>query len=266
MSISDKSRKAMESLGLTGYEIKVYIALAETGKSTASDISKKSGVPYSKIYEVLSGLEEKGWSESDSSRPQKFFPRSPRTALEAMRMRIENGIKDNESLIVSELMPVYEKSGVRERPEIWVVRGIYNIAAKVSEIIQTCQHELLIALPQVVEDIARPVQPMLRVLHEKGVRITVLVSEQTNPDTVRAISRIADVRLKNNMFGGGVIGDSRQVMILLGEGRSDIGRFEPIAIWAEHIGLAGFAKDYFHYLWADATSRQETDLAGKKSR
>ena len=68
------------------------------------------------------------------------------------------------------------------------------------------------------------------------------------------------------MFGGGVIGDSRQVMILLGEGRSDIGRFEPIAIWAEHIGLAGFAKDYFHYLWADATSRQEPDFAGKKSR
>jgi HTH-type transcriptional regulator, sugar sensing transcriptional regulator len=254
MNISDKSRKAMESLGLTGYEIKVYLALVESGKSTASEISKKSGVPYSKIYEVLNGLEDKGWSESDSSRPQKFFPRSPSSALETMRMRIESGIKDNENLIIGELMPVYEKSGLRERPEIWVVRGMYNIAAKVNEIVQTCQQELLIALPQVVEDIARPVQPMLRILHDKGVKITVLVSEQTSPDTVRTISRIADVRLKNNMFGGGVIGDSRQVMILLGEGKSEVGKFEPIAIWAEHIGLAGFAKDYFHYLWADATS------------
>ncbi|HEY5630952.1 MAG TPA: helix-turn-helix domain-containing protein, partial [Nitrososphaeraceae archaeon] len=254
MNISDKSRKAMESLGLTGYEIKVYLALVESGKSTASEISKKSGVPYSKIYEVLNGLEDKGWSESDSSRPQKFFPRSPSSALEAMRMRIESGIKDNENLIIGELMPVYEKSGLRERPEIWVVRGMYNIAAKVNEIVQTCQQELLIALPQVVEDIARPVQPMLRILHDKGVKITVLVSEQTSPDTVRTISRIADVRLKNNMFGGGVIGDSRQVMILLGEGKSEVGKFEPIAIWAEHIGLAGFAKDYFHYLWADAAS------------
>jgi len=264
MNISDKSRKAMESLGLTSYEIKAYLCLAETGSSTASEISKKSGIPHSKIYEVLSSLEDKGWSESNNSRPQKFFPRSPRTALEAMRMRIENGIKDNESLIVSELMPVYEKSGIRERPEIWVVRGIYNIAAKVNEIIQTCQKELLLAIPHVVEDIARPVQPMLRALHEKGVSITVLVSEQTSPDTVRAISRIADVRLKNNMFGGGVIGDSTQVMILLGEGRSDIGRFEPIAIWAEHIGLAGFAKDYFHYLWADAASKQDDGIDREK--
>jgi HTH-type transcriptional regulator, sugar sensing transcriptional regulator len=256
MNISDKSRKAMESLGLTTYEIKVYLSLLDVGSITASDISKKSGVPYSKIYEVLNTLEDKGWLESDSSRPQKFFPKSPLTALEAMRLRIENGIKENENLIVSELMPMYEKSGIKERPEIWVVRGVYNIAAKVNEIIQTCRQELLIAIPHVAEDIAKPIQPALRILHEKGIKITVLASEETNAETVRAISRIAKVRLKNNMFGGGVIGDGRQVMILLGEGRSDKGGiFEPIAIWAEHIGLAGFAKDYFHYLWADAHSQ-----------
>ena len=88
----------MESLGLTGYEIKVYLSLLELGSMTASDISKKSGVPYSKIYEVLNTLEDKGWLESNSSRPQKFFPKSPLTALEAIRMRIESGIKDNEKL------------------------------------------------------------------------------------------------------------------------------------------------------------------------
>src|ERR671919_3103282 len=257
MSISDKSRKAMEGLGLTGYEIKVYLCLLETGSMTASNVSKRSGVPYSKIYEVLNSLEDKGWLESSSSRPQKFFPKSPLTAIEAMRMRIESSIRDSKNMIMSELMPIYRKSGLRERPEIWVVMGVYNIAAKISEIIQTCQHELLIALPHVAEDIARPLQPTLRMLKEKGVRIDVLASEEASPDTVRAISRIADVRLKNNMFGGGVIGDSKQVMILLSEGRSDNTNVEPIAIWAEHTGLARFAKDYFHYLWADAGNKEK---------
>ena len=59
------------------------------------------------------------------------------------------------------------------------------------------------------------------------------------------------------MFGGGVIGDSKQVMILLSEGRNDNMNFEPIGIWAEHTGLAGFAKDYFHYLWADASNKEK---------
>ena len=69
------------------------------------------------------------------------------------------------------------------------------------------------------------------------------------------------IRLKNNMFGGGVIGDSKQVLILLGESKNgnlnnlNI-NYDLIAIWAEHTGLSSFAKDYFQYLWKDA---QEID-------
>ncbi|MEW5840924.1 TrmB family transcriptional regulator [Nitrososphaera sp.] len=259
MSISDRSRKAMEDLGLTGYEIRVYTSLLESGAMTAADISKKSGVPYSKIYEVLNSLEDKGWLESDSSRPQQFFPRSPSTALEAMRMRSENNFRESQAAIVSELMPMYTKSGIKEKPEIWVVRGIYNIAAKVNEIVQNCQHELLVALPSVAEQIAKPMQPILRTVHERGVKIIVLTSEETGAETVRALSRVADVRLKNSMFGGGVIADGKHVLILLGESMGENGMVEPIAIWADHAALAGFAKDYFQYLWADAKVRNKKD-------
>jgi sugar-specific transcriptional regulator TrmB len=195
----------MEDLGMTGYEIRVYTSLLDTGAMTAADISKKSGVPYSKIYEVLNSLEDKGWLESDSSRPQKFFPKSPSTALEAMRMRSENNFRESQSAIVSELMPMYTKSGIKEKPEIWVVRGLYNIAAKVSEIVQNCQQELLVALPSVAQDVAKPMQPVLRTLFEKGIKISVLASEDTSADVVKALSRVSEVRLKTGMFGGGVI-------------------------------------------------------------
>jgi len=82
-----------------------------------------------------------------------------------------------------------------------------------------------------------------------------LASDETNSDTIKAMSRVAEVRLKNDMFGGGVIGDSIHVLILLGEGKNDpttTSSYDTIAIWAEHTGLASFAKDYFHYLWQDA--------------
>ncbi len=53
------------------------------------------------------------------------------------------------------------------------------------------------------------------------------------------------------MFGGGVVSDGKQVVILLGAEK--VGRnYEPLAIWAEHSGLASFAKEYFQYLWEDA--------------
>jgi sugar-specific transcriptional regulator TrmB len=247
--ISDKAKKAMEVIGLTSYEIKAYTTLLTEGSLTAQELSARSGVPYSKIYEVLGKLEEKGWIESDNSRPTKFYPRSPATALESMRMRIESEMKEAEGVIMSELMPLYNKSGIKERPEIWVLRGLYNIVAKVKEVILASEKELLIALPAVASSISKQMQPLLRELKDKGVRIAIIAAESTSEDILRALSRVADVRLKDSMFGGGVISDSKQVILLLASERLSN---EPLAILAEHTGLASFAREYFNYLWQDA--------------
>ena len=53
MSISDKTRKSLDKIGLTSYEIRTFTSLLKGGELTASDLSQKSGVPYSKIDEVL---------------------------------------------------------------------------------------------------------------------------------------------------------------------------------------------------------------------
>ena len=228
---------------------------------TASDISKKSGVPYSKIYEVLNGLEEKGWLESDSSRPQKFFPKSPSSALEAMRMRQETNFRESQSIVVNELMPMYTKSGIKERPEIWVARGVFNIVAKVNEIVQNARQELLVALPFVAAEVAKPLQPVLRTLHDKGVKINILASAKIAPEMIKALSRVAEVRLTrlpvlrflNGIAAGAHDDEAWQVLVFaaqaIGHPRSHGG--------ADHAGLAGFAKGYFQYLWEDSTQRKK---------
>ena len=43
VSISDKTRKALEKIGLTGYEIRTFAALLKTGEMTASDPKPKIG-------------------------------------------------------------------------------------------------------------------------------------------------------------------------------------------------------------------------------
>jgi HTH-type transcriptional regulator, sugar sensing transcriptional regulator len=259
MEISDKAKKSMESLGLTNYEIRVYTALLFSGATTAAEISKKSGVPNSKIYDVLNNLYVRGWTYSDNLRPQNFFPKSPSTAVEAVMIEMENSIRSNKNVIINELMPIYEKTGLKEKPDIWVVSGLYNIAAKVTEIIRSTKEELLIAIPKIPENVIKSIQPILRELFEKGVKIIILASEETSEELLKAMSRVADIRLKNSMFGGGVIGDSKQVLILLGEGKNDDNNnnYDIIAIWAEHIGLASFAKDYFKYLWEDGKRLKE---------
>jgi HTH-type transcriptional regulator, sugar sensing transcriptional regulator len=248
MSLSDKTRKALERVGLTSYEIKTYASLLKTGPITASDLSQKSGVPYSKIYEVLGALEEKGWIGSDDSRPTQYFAKSPATAVQSTRQLYETEFKNNEDVIVKELTPLYEQSGTSERPDIWIISGVVNIATKILEMVDSCRKEVMVAIPKVAEAVAKEALPKLRLLHDRGIDITILVSEDVDSDTLKSLSRVAKVKVKKGLFGGGIISDKRYVVLLLGEELGTSGSKEAVAIWADHSGLAGFAREYFEYL------------------
>jgi len=252
MSISDKTRKSLDKVGLTSYEIRTFSSLLKAGELTASDLSQKSGVPYSKIYEVLGTLEDKGWVGSDDSRPTKYFAKSPATALETTKQKVEQDFKENQNVILNELIPLYEKSGTSERPDIWVLSGTVNIASKILEMVESCKNEVMIALPKAGEDLVKQALPKLRLLHDKGVEITILTSDNMDKESLKAISRVSQVKIKKGLFGGGIISDKRYVVILLGPEVSDSTSADIVAIWADHTGLAGFAKEYFEYLLKDS--------------
>jgi sugar-specific transcriptional regulator TrmB len=252
MSISDKTRKSLEKIGLTSYEIRTFSSLLQSGESTASDLSHKSGVPYSKIYEVLGTLEEKGWIGSDDARPTKYFAKSPSTGLETTKQKMENDFSQDQKIILNELVPLYEKSGTSERPDIWVLSGAVNIASKILEMVDTCRNEVMIALPEAGVDLVKQALPKLRSLHDKGVQITILASDKMDKESIEAIKRVAKVTIKKGLFGGGIISDKRYVVILLGPELGGENSSEIVAIWADHAGLAGFARQYFEYLLKDS--------------
>jgi len=252
MSISDKTRKSLDKIGLTSYEIRTFTSLLKAGELTASDLSQKSGVPYSKIYEVLGTLEEKGWVGSDDSRPTKYLAKSPASALETTKQRLDSEFKEHQNVVLNELIPLYEKSGTSERPDIWVLSGNVNIISKILEMIDSCKNEVMIAVPRASEDLVKQALPKLRLLHDKGVEITILISDSIDKDSLKAISRVSTVKVKKGLFGGGIISDKRYVVILLGPEVSDSKSTEIVAIWADHAGLAGFAREYFEYLLKDS--------------
>ena len=238
----------MSEFGLTGYEIKAYLTLLEFGPGTASEISENSTVPYSKIYDVLNNLETKGWIEVQQSRPNKFYPKSPSSALEIINLESEMRKKRSEKQIIDELQPVYDKKGVRERPDIWIIKGQHNILNKTKETIENCEEELLIAIPSALSDLTSLFLPTLKNLKEKNVNIKVLITQENSEHNLK-IFKDFDIRVRDNMYGGSLISDSKQVILLLSEEtETDSGA----AIWAEHTGLTLRSKNYFNYLWNDS--------------
>jgi HTH-type transcriptional regulator, sugar sensing transcriptional regulator len=246
MIVSEMTRRALKDFGLTEYEVKAYIALVESGPMPASQLSTTATIPYSKIYEILGNLERKGWVESEQGRPSKYFAKPPATALESSRVRMENTLKSSQTDAMAELQPLYEKKGVQERPDIWIVRGQNNILDRIKETLGRTKRELLVAMPVVPESVISIAAPLLGLMNSRGIKVSIMVPSLTNKDSIRKLKGLAEVRVREQMFGGGMISDSNQIIIFLGE---EPERGLTLAISSEHAGLVGFGKSYFEFLW-----------------
>src|SRR4030065_1521534 len=106
LSISENTRVTLREMGLNAYEIDSYTALLEGGQMTAMEISRKASVPYSKIYEVLNSLKEKGWVKSSESRPFKYYPVPPVEAVASTKQRLEDKYQRWENTVAEEIEPV----------------------------------------------------------------------------------------------------------------------------------------------------------------
>jgi len=249
LPLTDRVRRSLQEFGLTDYEIRSYSSLLEIGPATASELSEASDVPYSKIYEILGSLEKKGWIESEHGRPSKYYPKPPSLAIDITKSQLENKLKTNEALVLDELQPLYEKKGVREHPDIWIVRGNFNVLARIRETIEHVQKEILAAVPAIPDQVADMLVPLVKSMAERGVKVQIMTMKNSLSETMAKLSKVCEVRVREQMYGGGVIADGREVILLLGqEGEEGIG----LAIWSDHIGLSKFAKNYFEYLWSDA--------------
>jgi sugar-specific transcriptional regulator TrmB len=246
MPVTEKTRRALKEFGLTEYEVKAYISLVESGALAASELSRVASIPYSKIYEIIGNLERKGWVESEQGRPSKYYAKAPSTALESSRVRFETMMRSSEADAMLELQPLYEKKGVSEKPDIWIVRGQDNILDKIKETLGQTRRELMVAMPVVPEPIVSIALPLLGLMREKGVSVSVMLPETTSRETIKRLRGIAQVRTRESLFGGGIISDDNQIILLLGE---DPEKGLTLAISSDHVGLVRFGKSYFEYLW-----------------
>ena len=242
-------KKTLREIGLTEYESHAYLALVKSGELTAGEVSESTSIPYSKVYSVLDGLERKGWVEIKGGRPRHYYPRSPVEALRAERLRQENLFDQYRELIVAELQPLYERREIKEKPEIWIIRGTENIASTIREILGRVKREVMVALPRIPPELFKMVFPSLEPLRDKRVDILLLSTMDALASVQSYLPHIAEVRVREEMFGGGLVADGQETILFLGK---DVAEELNLAIWSDHIGLTMVAKIYFESLWNTA--------------
>jgi sugar-specific transcriptional regulator TrmB len=244
MSINENTRVALREMGLNAYEIEAYIVLLEGGQMTAMEISHQATVPYSKMYEVLNSLKEKGWIKSSETRPFKYYPVPPLEATRFTKLRLEDKYLNWENTVAENLQPLYEKRELVERPDMLILRGQQAVLTKLEEVLKKASIEIVIAAPEFAKPVIALAEPLLGNGLKRTVRLKLMAAGKKEDWLfLKKYPGLSELRTRDHMFGGGVIADGKEAMLFLGEDKPTL------VIWSNHVGLVGFAREYFQFLW-----------------
>ena len=244
MSINEDTRAALHEMGLNAYEIDTYIAFLEGGQMTAMEISQEAKVPYSKIYEVLNALKDKGWIKSSETRPFKYYPVPPLEATRFTKLRLEDKYVNWENTIGQSLQPLYEKRELVERPDMLILRGQQATLSKIEEVFKKAAVEIVIAAPEFAKPVITLAEPLLKNGLKKNVTLKLMAAGKKEEWIfLKKNAALGELRIRDHMFGGGIIADGKEAMLFLGEDKPTL------VIWSNHVGLVGFAREYFQFLW-----------------
>ena len=120
----DENIEVLKGIGLTMYEAQAYVTLTSLISAPASEIAKQSGIPRSKIYDVLKKLNEKNFIEIEVLTRQKEI--------------INSEIDDT----ITRLTYIYENGMNQVQAPIWRIYGVEKIIAQEIEIIKRAKKSI----------------------------------------------------------------------------------------------------------------------------
>ena len=153
-------------IGFGEYEARAYVELLRASPVTAYEISKTSGIPSSKIYEVLAKLQERGAAlPVEEGGKLRYVPLSPTELIGSQRVMIEGHLEGLE-----------ESLGALGRDQklsyIWNLRNYRELMGQVRMLIQDARRELIVS--GWYEDIA-PHEQALIAMEQRNVRVAVVL-------------------------------------------------------------------------------------------
>ncbi len=228
----------LQPLGLTQYEARAFATLVQRGQSTAYQVSKDSGIPRARIYDVLDDLTRQGLVMlSPTPDDTKRYQAVPVAAcLDQWRRRWQTRLDAVEA-------ELHALTAVRPTAPMTLatLQGADNITAFCRMLVQRAQRYVMLS---VWEAFYATLVPDLQTALARGIRVKGLVMNVTPP----VLGDLASHRI--NPYMASIIKD--RWFILSVDGRELCYGHTP-----EHDGPAFYTNDSVHlylfedYIWHD---------------
>ncbi len=223
----------LQNLNFTQYESKAYLALLQQGNVTGYELAKNSGIPASKIYQVLNKLIAKEVVLALDSGPVRYAPIPPEDVLNRFRGEFLNTI----DLLSESLKEIYTSHQQADN-YIWNISGREAILNKIREIIDQAKLKLFMS---VWDEEVEEIKDALLQANERGVETSIVHFGTALLGIGTEYRHGREHRIRQQR-------GARRIALEVDEERVILGHFledgSSNAVWTTNKGMVLLAKDY----------------------
>ena len=233
----DLVRKIKEHFDLNIYETKVWLGLLSKGIVSAGEVAELSGVPRSRTYDVLQGLEKRGFAIVKIGKPVKYIAVEPSAILEKMKSNVMSdaqervttlaNLKGTQEYLELEGMHKTGIAPIKSEDISGFLRGKSNITAKIREIVANAEKELVIyTSASDFDKKTRILVPALETIKKKDLKLKLALSGDA--EDVKRINSKHNLKARHAEHKGRFfMTDKKEVIFMINPENSE----EELAIW-----------------------------------
>ena len=124
-------------LGLTEYEARAYVAMVSLGEGGINDISQASGLPRSRVYDIMEKLALKGFVEIGAVKPLRYRAVDP----DQVTKQIRNDLNRTAETVNNSLKEL-KKTTEKHSTPLWFILGEKRIETETREFISKAKEPL----------------------------------------------------------------------------------------------------------------------------
>jgi sugar-specific transcriptional regulator TrmB len=255
------TQEYLVQIGLNSYEAKAYLGLLKRRSFTAPELWKITKIPRSRVYDILSSLNEKGFVSILPGKPRRFCALDPSIALENLRKSLETEIvakKEHLDSITHELqnllLPIYKKGQKVRNPieYIEILNDPGQIGKRFKELQLSCQKEMMafVKPPYVVSQ--KENLPTEKRVLKKNISVRAVYEEEDSDEFWLYVKKGTDAgeeaRVVKTLPIKFVLFDMKKVIYALED--PDLGNGRTFTYFiVEHTELAKLFKAAFSFYW-----------------
>lgn len=177
----------MESVGLTTYEARCFVALTRLRKGTAKEISQVAGVPRSRVYDTVERLDRRGLVETQQSEPREYKAVPVGMATRRIRDDYDSRIDAAENALQQ-----IEEPEAKDDEGMWAITRPDHVTDRILTFLDDAEEtiDLLVTTADVVD---RQLLEHLRRADERGVHVVVEAATDDLGDRFREALPDGDV-------------------------------------------------------------------------